>query len=175
MAKNLAPSSRKWRKKNQIGENGGERKINPSANPAYNQDLVSVVVAHCISYAPKVCSHCSRCCCCLLLYDRQRMGIRLNSARGPGLCHRSWPLSFLHLPSIPSSPWLLSISRASWHIPLASRPKIDTCMPHLFSWIFFSKNSLLVTGETKCSLNSKEKLVRTIYPSPIMWKSTIWF
>ena len=31
---NLAPSSRKWRKKNQIGENGGERKINPSVNPA---------------------------------------------------------------------------------------------------------------------------------------------
>ena len=30
---NLAQSSRKWRKKNQIGENGGERKINPSANP----------------------------------------------------------------------------------------------------------------------------------------------
>ena len=33
MAKNLAPNSRKWRKKIQIGENGGERKINPSANP----------------------------------------------------------------------------------------------------------------------------------------------
>ena len=71
---------------------------------------MSVVVAHCISYAPKVCSHCSRFCCCLLLYDRQRMGIRLNSARGPGLYHRSRPLSFLHLPSIPSSQWLLSIS-----------------------------------------------------------------
>ena len=49
----------------------------------YNQDLVSVVVAHCISYAPKICSHCSRCCCCLLLYDRQHMGIRLIPARGP--------------------------------------------------------------------------------------------
>ena len=36
MAKNLTPSSRKWRKKNQIGENGGERKINPSANPVDN-------------------------------------------------------------------------------------------------------------------------------------------
>ena len=47
----------------------------------YNQDLVSVVVAHCISYAPKVCSHCSRCCFCLLLYDRQRMGIDLHNAR----------------------------------------------------------------------------------------------
>ena len=33
MAKNLALSLRKWHKKNQIGENGGERKINPSANP----------------------------------------------------------------------------------------------------------------------------------------------
>ena len=30
---NLALSSRKWHKKNLIGENGGERKINPSANP----------------------------------------------------------------------------------------------------------------------------------------------
>ena len=87
----------------------------------YNQDLVSVIVAHCNSYAPKVCSHCSRCCCCLLLYDKQRMGIHLNSARGPGLYHRSWPLSFLHLPSIPSSLWLLSISRSSWHIPLESQ------------------------------------------------------
>ena len=44
----------------------------------------------------------------------------------------------------------------------ASRPKIDTRVPHLFSWIFsrfhlFKKNKLLVTGETKWSLNSKEK------------------
>ena len=36
----------------------------------------------------------------------------------------------------------------------ASRPKIDTCMPHLFSWIsslfhLFKKNKLPVTGETK--------------------------
>ena len=30
---NLALSSRKWHKKNLNGENGGERKINPSANP----------------------------------------------------------------------------------------------------------------------------------------------
>ena len=49
------------------------------AHQSYNQDLVSVV-ASCISYAPKVRSHCSRCCCCLL-YDRHRMGI-----------HRSRPL-----------------------------------------------------------------------------------
>ena len=33
MAKNLALSLRKWHTKNLIGENGGERKINPSANP----------------------------------------------------------------------------------------------------------------------------------------------
>ena len=33
MAKNLAQRSRKWHKKNQNGENGGERKKNPSANP----------------------------------------------------------------------------------------------------------------------------------------------
>ena len=30
-------------------------------------------------------------------------------------------LCLLRLPSIPSSPWLLSISRASWHIPLGSQ------------------------------------------------------
>ena len=33
MAKNLAQSLRKWHQKNLIGENVGERKINPSANP----------------------------------------------------------------------------------------------------------------------------------------------
>ena len=33
MAKNLAQNLRKWHKENQIGENGGERKKNPSANP----------------------------------------------------------------------------------------------------------------------------------------------
>ena len=87
----------------------------------YNQNLVSVLVALCISYTPKVCSHCSRCCCCLLPYDRQRMGICLNSARGPGLYHRSWPFSFLHLPSTPSSPWLLSISRASRESAMMTR------------------------------------------------------
>ena len=40
MAKNLALSLRKWHKKNLIGENGGERKINPSANPGviYSKD-----------------------------------------------------------------------------------------------------------------------------------------
>ena len=37
MAKSLALSLRKWHKKNQIGENGGERKKNPSANPGENQ------------------------------------------------------------------------------------------------------------------------------------------
>ena len=35
MVKNLALSLRKWHKKNLIGENGGERKINPSANPDF--------------------------------------------------------------------------------------------------------------------------------------------
>ena len=33
MAENLAQRSRKWHKKNQIGETGGERKKNPSADP----------------------------------------------------------------------------------------------------------------------------------------------
>ena len=40
MAKNLALSLRKWHKKNLIGENGGERKINPSANP----DIMSMYI-----------------------------------------------------------------------------------------------------------------------------------
>ena len=51
----------------------------------YNQDLVSAIVARCISYAPRDCSLCSRCCCCLLLYDRQRIGISLNSAGDPDI------------------------------------------------------------------------------------------
>ena len=42
---------------------------------------MSVFVAHCFSYAPKVCSHCSRCRCCRLLYDRQCIGIRLKWSR----------------------------------------------------------------------------------------------
>ena len=37
MGKNLALSLRKWHKKNLIGENGGERKIDPRANPAYGR------------------------------------------------------------------------------------------------------------------------------------------
>ena len=39
MAKNLALSLRKWKKTNLIGENGGERKINPSANPGRSKVL----------------------------------------------------------------------------------------------------------------------------------------
>ena len=31
--------------------------VNTCSLLTYSQDLVSVVVAHCISYAPKVCSH----------------------------------------------------------------------------------------------------------------------
>ena len=38
---------------------------------------------------PKFAAIAVECCCCLLLYDRQRMGIPLNSAGGPGLYHRS--------------------------------------------------------------------------------------
>ena len=60
----------------------------PCTVRTYKQDLVLVVVALCISYAPKVFSHCSRCCCCLLVYDRQGMGIHLDYARGPGLYQR---------------------------------------------------------------------------------------
>ena len=43
---------------------------------------------------------------------QQHTGTHNNSSGGPSLYHRSWPLSFLHLPSTPS-PWLLSITRAS--------------------------------------------------------------
>ena len=44
----------------------------------------------------------------------------------------------------------------------ASRPKINTCMLHILSYIFslfhlITENKLSVTGETKWSLNSKEK------------------
>ena len=49
MAKNLAPSSRKWRKKNQIGENGGERKINPSANPVVSVVKEGFEALYCLS------------------------------------------------------------------------------------------------------------------------------
>ena len=49
MAKNLALSLRKWHKKNLIGENGGERKINPSANPGRggNQGVARLVMTGC--------------------------------------------------------------------------------------------------------------------------------
>ena len=40
---NLALSLRKWHKKNLIGENGGERKINPSANPVTSQIFIGQV------------------------------------------------------------------------------------------------------------------------------------
>ena len=44
----------------------------------------------------------------------------------------------------------------------ASRPVIDTCVPHIFSLMFslfhlFKKSKLSDTGETKWSLNSKEQ------------------
>ena len=47
MAKNLALSLRKWHKKNLIGENGGERKINPSANP--DEGLNGILIKSLIS------------------------------------------------------------------------------------------------------------------------------
>ena len=40
---NLALSSRKWHKKNLIGENGGEKKKNPSANPVIYRHLAIMV------------------------------------------------------------------------------------------------------------------------------------
>ena len=82
-----------------------------------SQGLFSSAWAHCISCAPSACSHCRRCCCCPLQCDRQRMETLLNSAEGPVPYRRSLPLSFLHLLSVLSSPLLLSMSRASWHIP----------------------------------------------------------
>ena len=50
MAKNLALSLRNWHKKNLIGENGGERKIKPSANP----DLLLIFPCVCICFSDKV-------------------------------------------------------------------------------------------------------------------------
>ena len=82
-----------------------------------SQGLFSSAWAHCISCAPSACSHCRRCCCCPLQCDRQRMETHLNSAGGPVPYRRSWSLSFLHLLSVLSSPLLLYMSRASWHIP----------------------------------------------------------
>ena len=48
---NLALSLRKWQKKNQIGENSGERKINPSANPGYaiTCDVIAYHLVHFVS------------------------------------------------------------------------------------------------------------------------------
>ena len=43
MAKNLALSLRKWHQKNLIDENGGERKLNPSENPALNTSALQGV------------------------------------------------------------------------------------------------------------------------------------
>ena len=83
-----------------------------------SQGLLSSAWAHCISCAPSACSHC-RSYCCPLQSDRQRMETSLNSAGGPVPYHRSWSLSFLHLPLVLSSPLLLSKSKASWHIPQA--------------------------------------------------------
>ena len=40
---NLALSSSKWHKKNLIGENGGERKINPSANPVRQATYIKLL------------------------------------------------------------------------------------------------------------------------------------
>ena len=73
----------------------------------YSKGPFSRAWAHCISCAPSACSHCRRCCCCPLQWDRQRMEIRLNSAGGPVPYRRSWSLSFLHLLPVLSSPLLL--------------------------------------------------------------------
>ena len=35
--------------------------------------LFSSALAHCISCAPSACSHCRRCCCCPLQYDRCKL------------------------------------------------------------------------------------------------------
>ena len=82
-----------------------------------NQGPLSSAWAHCIFCAPSTCSFCRRCCCCPLQCDRWCMEIRLNSAGGQILFHRSWSLSFLHLLSVLSPPLLLSKLKASWHIP----------------------------------------------------------
>ena len=62
-----------------------------------SQGTLSSAWAHCISCAPGACSHSRRCCCCPLQCDRRRMETHLNAAGGPGLYHRPWSSSFLHL------------------------------------------------------------------------------
>ena len=62
-----------------------------------NQGPLSRAWVHCISYAPRACSHCRRCCWCPLQCYRQCMEISLYSAAGPGQYHRSWSSSYQHL------------------------------------------------------------------------------
>ena len=47
----------------------------------------------------------------------------ISTCESPELCRSTTDhdLFFLHLPSTPSPPWLLSISRASWHILSTSK------------------------------------------------------
>ena len=54
-----------------------------------NAHLLSGFGVSCCSPLYISCTNYSRCCCCLFLYNRQHMVIPLNSARGPGLYHRS--------------------------------------------------------------------------------------
>ena len=65
-----------------------------------NQGPLSSDWAHCISCAPSACNRCRRCCCCPLQCDRRRIETRLNSAGGPGPCHRSWSSSFSSIASL---------------------------------------------------------------------------
>ena len=56
----------------------------------------------------------------------------------------------------------------------ASRPKIDTCVPHLFSWIFSLfhqfklKKAVSYWRNKMVAKIANKKLVRTICPSSIM-------
>ena len=58
---------------------------------------------------PKFCSNCSRCFCCLLRYDRQRMGT-------PELCKRSRPVLQIMTVVFPAFTLNPFFSMASFHI-----------------------------------------------------------
>ena len=94
-----------------------------------NQGPLSSAWAHCTSYAPSAYSLCRRCCCCPLQCDKQCIGTRLNSAGDPVPYHKSWSLSFLHLLSALSPPFLLSRSKAFWHIP-PSHSSVKSLLTH---------------------------------------------
>ena len=118
----------------------------------YNQDLVSVIVACRIFYAPKVCSHCSRCCCCLLLYDKTAHGY------SPELCKRSRSVSQIMtfvFPAFTLSPFF---SVASFHIKsLLTHSSRESAM--------MTRSSAYRFSQVTPSRNSRDKASSTMMKS----------